>query len=127
MTDQAGSWFDRRTVLACGALLVAALPFAALLLLVVSSWSPLQGLDRAVSEGLHGYAIDHPAFTTVMRVVTDTGSSLAWIVLLVPVFGWLAAVPAATPLGCVRCGDRIGQRRAEQRDQAAGGSGQAAV
>jgi hypothetical protein len=89
VADQAGSWFDRRTVLVCGALLAAALPFAALLLLVVSSWSPLQRLDRAVSATLHGYAVDHPAVTAVMLVVTDTGSSLAWIVVLVQVFGWL--------------------------------------
>ena len=76
MADQAGSWFDRRTVLVCGALLAAALPFAALLLLVVSSWSPLQRLDRAVSATLHGYAVDHPAFTTVMLVVTSRTSVL---------------------------------------------------
>jgi membrane-associated phospholipid phosphatase len=107
VADQAGSWFDRRTVLVCGALLAAALPFAALLLLVVSSWSPLQRLDRAVSASLHGYAVDHPAFTTGMRLVTDTGSSLVWIVVLVPVFGWLvyrrrprlAAFVAVTALG----------------------------
>src|SRR4249919_659589 len=107
MVDQPGVWLGRRAVLAWAALLLAVLPFAALLVLVAGSWSPLQAVDRAVSNGLHGYAVDHPGFTTVMRVVTDTGSSLAWIVLLVPVFGWLlwrrrprlAAFVAVTALG----------------------------
>jgi membrane-associated phospholipid phosphatase len=97
------SW---RAVAAFGGLLPAVL-FAVLLVLVARSWSPLQRLDRAVSSALHGYAIDHPNFTAAMRLVTDTGSSLAWIVLLVPVFAGLlyrrlpraAAFVAVTALG----------------------------
>ena len=46
-------------------------PFALLALLVLGAWAPLHRLDTAVTDALHGYAADHPAWVGLMRVWTD--------------------------------------------------------
>ena len=54
-----------RTAAALGALALVLLALAA------SGWRPLLALDRDVADGLHGPALDHPAWTHALRILTD--------------------------------------------------------
>jgi membrane-associated phospholipid phosphatase len=72
-----------------GALFLVAVPFALLLLMVEDRWRPLIGADDGARDGLHGYAIGHPGFVAVMRVVSDSGSAVAWQVAFAAVVVWL--------------------------------------
>ncbi|HET6855895.1 MAG TPA: hypothetical protein VFH94_02210, partial [Streptomyces sp.] len=42
-----------------------------LLLLVAVEWGPLMSFDRAVADGLHGSAVEHPAVTKTNRIFSD--------------------------------------------------------
>ncbi|MFI6643987.1 phosphatase PAP2 family protein [Streptomyces sp. NPDC050504] len=53
------------TAALCGALSLA------LLVLVAVEWSPLMRLDRAIADGLHGWAVDSPGLTRANRVLSD--------------------------------------------------------
>ena len=64
-------------------LAVAAVPFSLLLLFVESRWEPLLELDNGARDGLHTYALSHPLFVTIMRVVSNSGSALAWQIVTV--------------------------------------------
>jgi membrane-associated phospholipid phosphatase len=77
--------FGVRTVVA----FVAAVLFAVLAVLVRSSAGPVVRLDRRTSQRLHGYALDHHAFTSAMRAVSNAGTTLVWTVVLALVTGWL--------------------------------------
>ncbi len=74
------------TALALG---LVAIPFSLLLLLVVDNWGPLARADKGARDGLHAYALDHPVFVAVMRAFSDSGSSLAWQVVITLVTLWL--------------------------------------
>ncbi|MEP6528213.1 MAG: phosphatase PAP2 family protein [Nocardioidaceae bacterium] len=49
----------------------------------------LRHVDLDTASSLHSYDERHPGFVTAMRVVTNSGSSLAWIVVLTVVGLWL--------------------------------------
>lgn len=66
-----------------------AVPFVLLLVLVEDKWGPLAEADQGARDSLHQYALEHPLFVAVMRVVSDSGSSLAWQVVLGLVTVWL--------------------------------------
>jgi undecaprenyl-diphosphatase len=97
--------FGLRAAIAFGCALV----FAVLAALVRSASGPLIRLDRRTDDALHGYALRHSGFTSFMRFVSDIGTSLAWLIILVPVVGWLlfrrlpklAAFVAVTAIGSV--------------------------
>ncbi|MCQ9132301.1 phosphatase PAP2 family protein [Streptomyces hilarionis] len=50
---------------------VAAVPFALLLVLVEGRWRPLRRLDSGAAERLHQTAVAHPAWTAVLRFLSD--------------------------------------------------------
>ncbi|MEU5913353.1 phosphatase PAP2 family protein [Micromonospora sp. NPDC047527] len=60
-----------RLTLAATAAFLVLVPFALLALLVLGVWAPLHRLDTTVTEALHDYALDHPAWVTLMRVWTE--------------------------------------------------------
>ncbi len=84
-----------------------ALVFAVLAALVRSAAGPVLRTDRRTDDSLHGFALRHSGFTSVMRLVSDTGSTLAWLIILTPVVLWLlhrrllklAAFVAVTAIG----------------------------
>jgi membrane-associated phospholipid phosphatase len=78
--------FGLRAVLAFGCALV----FAVLAALVRSAAGPVLRVDRDVDAGLHGFALRHSGFTSLMRLVSDLGSTPAWLVILAPVAIWLS-------------------------------------
>jgi len=100
--------FGTRTVLVAVALALVAVPFALLALLVRGNWAPLRRLDVGSSEGLHRYALAHPGFVTAMRRLSDSGSTVAWVIVLGLATGWLlwAAAVAARGLRRRRRGDQ---------------------
>jgi membrane-associated phospholipid phosphatase len=60
-----------RLTLAATAAFLVLVPFALLALLVLGAWPPLHRLDAAVTDALHGYALDHPAWVRAMSLWTD--------------------------------------------------------
>jgi undecaprenyl-diphosphatase len=78
-----------RVLIGSAALAAVAVPFVLLLVLVEDKWDPLADADQGARDSLHQYALGHPAFVTVMRFVSDSGSSLAWQVALGLVTVWL--------------------------------------
>lgn len=81
--------FGARSVLAAVALALVAVPFALVLLLVEDKWPPLLQADVGTSDSLHGYAVTHAGFVRAMQLVSDSGSALAWVVVLAAVVVWL--------------------------------------
>ncbi|MEP7192542.1 MAG: phosphatase PAP2 family protein [Actinomycetota bacterium] len=68
--------------LAAVALVLAALPFALTLALVEKRWAPLLSVDQGAGDGLHRFAVAHAGFVTAMQLISDSGSALAWVVVL---------------------------------------------
>ena len=60
-----------RLTLAGTAAFLVLVPFALLLLLVLAAWPPLYRLDASVTDTLHRYALDHPAWVRLMGVWTE--------------------------------------------------------
>ena len=81
--------FGARAVLAAAALALVAVPFSLTLLLVEEKWSPLLRADTGASNGLHRYAVAHAGFVRAMQLISDSGSALAWQVVLTGVVVWL--------------------------------------
>ncbi|WP_328675118.1 phosphatase PAP2 family protein [Streptomyces sp. NBC_00343] len=50
---------------------VAAVPFGLLLVLVEGRWQPLRSLDADMARRLNETALDHPAWTDVLRFLSD--------------------------------------------------------
>ncbi|WEH38369.1 phosphatase PAP2 family protein [Streptomyces sp. NBC_01218] len=50
---------------------LAAVPFALLLVLVEGHWQPLRRLDSSAALRLHRTALDHPAWTSTLRFLSD--------------------------------------------------------
>jgi len=71
------------------ALALVAVPFALLLLLVEDHWGPLQAADQGARDDLHRYALTRPLFVEAMRVLSDSGSALAWQVVVGVCVVWL--------------------------------------
>ena len=57
----------RLTVAAVLAVLLL-VPFSLIAVLVVDNWAPLRDLDLSVTDALHGFALDHPAWVRAMAV-----------------------------------------------------------
>jgi membrane-associated phospholipid phosphatase len=81
--------FGLHGILAFIAVFLVAVPFGILVLLLRQKASWLRHLDLDTASTLHTYDERHPTFVTVMRVVTNLGASLTWIVVLTLVGVWL--------------------------------------
>jgi membrane-associated phospholipid phosphatase len=81
--------FGARALLAGGALVLVAVPFLLTLLLVEDKWAPLLRADAAGRDTLYQYAVTHQGFVRVMQLISDSGSALAWIVVMTAVVAWL--------------------------------------
>jgi len=81
--------FGARAVLAAVALVLVAVPFALVLLLVEDRWAPLLRADGGARDSLHHYAVTHAGFVRTMQLISDSGSALAWQVVLAVVVVWL--------------------------------------
>jgi undecaprenyl-diphosphatase len=71
------------------ALALLAVPGALTLLLVEGKWAPLMRADAAARDNLHSYAISHAGFVGAMQLISDSGSGLAWRIVLGVVVVWL--------------------------------------
>lgn len=113
--EQAARRFGLRAVLAFIAILTAAVPFGALVLLLHAKVHWLAQIDLRTAENLHGFDERHPAFVSTMRVITNSGAPLTWIIVLGLVTAWLlwrrlfrlAAFVAVTGLGSSLLNDTI--------------------
>jgi len=81
--------FGARAVLVAVALALVAVPFSLTLLLVEDKWAPLLRADQGARDRLHAYAVSHQGFVGAMRLISDSGSALAWQLVLAPVVLWL--------------------------------------
>jgi undecaprenyl-diphosphatase len=78
-----------RLTLAATAAFLVLVPFALLALLVLGAWSPLSRLDAAITDALHGYAVDHPTRVRLTEVWTDVFGPGPLRVLAAGVVVWL--------------------------------------
>jgi membrane-associated phospholipid phosphatase len=107
MSERGASRFGVRGLLAFIAVLLAAVPFGAIILLLRAKVGWLQMVDLHTAQNLHNFDESHPAFVTTMRVITNSGDTLTWIIVLVLVGLWLllrrlfrlAAFLAVTAIG----------------------------
>ena len=81
--------FGARAVLAAVALALVAIPGALLLLLVEDKWAPLLRADDGARDRLHSFAVTHTGFVGAMQLISDSGSALAWQIVLAVVVVWL--------------------------------------
>jgi len=81
--------FGARAALAAVALALVAVPFALVVFLVEDRWTPLLRADTGARDSLHAYALTHERFVGAMRLISDSGSALAWQVVLTVVVVWL--------------------------------------
>lgn len=63
--------FGVRLLVAAAVAAVSAVPFALLLVLVESRWSPLHAVDSGAARRLHSTALAHPAWTSTLRFLSD--------------------------------------------------------
>ncbi|GAB3951111.1 hypothetical protein GCM10027614_52570 [Micromonospora vulcania] len=78
-----------RLTLAASAAFLVLVPFALLALLVLGAWAPLHRLDGAITDVLHGYAVDHPVWVTLMRVWSEVFAPLPLRAVALLVVIWL--------------------------------------
>ena len=78
----------RLTLAAVGALILA-VPFAALLLLVVDHWGPLRRLDHDLTSRLNAFAFPHLGYVTFLKVITTVGHPAVFDAVSVAVALWL--------------------------------------
>lgn len=78
-----------RLTLAAVAAFLVLVPFALLALLVLGAWPPLFRLDAAITDTLHGYALDHPGWVRLMSVWTEVFAPGPLRVAAAVVVGWL--------------------------------------
>ena len=81
--------FGMRALVASVALVLVAVPFGLLFFLVQGEWGPLARADAGARDDLHAYAVDHAPFVTAMKALSDSGSTLAYLVVFGAVCGWL--------------------------------------
>jgi membrane-associated phospholipid phosphatase len=81
--------FGARAVLAAVALALVAIPGALTLLLVEDKWAPLLSADDGARDRLHNFAVTHTGFVGAMQLISDSGSALAWQIVLAVVVVWL--------------------------------------
>ncbi|WP_328421268.1 phosphatase PAP2 family protein [Micromonospora sp. NBC_00389] len=78
-----------RLTLAAMAAFLVLVPFALLALLVLGAWPPLRRLDTTVTDALHGYALDHSAWVTLMRGWTEVFGPMPLRAVALLVVIWL--------------------------------------
>src|SRR3954463_14987239 len=102
--------FGARAALAALALGLVALPFGLLLLLVRDRWDPLLDLDQGASDGLHGFALHHDWFVTVLKGISTVGSAIVYWPLFAALAVWLLArgLPRLAPLVAAPLGPHPG-------------------
>jgi membrane-associated phospholipid phosphatase len=81
--------FGARAALAAVALALVAVPGALTLLLVEAKWAPLLRADDGARDRLHEFALTHAGFVAAMQLISDSGSALAWRIVLAVVVVWL--------------------------------------
>jgi len=81
--------FGARAVLAAVALALVAIPGALTLLLVEDRWAPLLRADDGARDRLHNFAVTRTVFVGAMQLISDSGSALAWQIVLAVVVLWL--------------------------------------
>jgi membrane-associated phospholipid phosphatase len=81
--------FGARAVLAAVALALVAVPFSLTLLLVEDKWAPLLRADNGARDRLHDFAVTHAGFVGAMQLISNSGSALAWQIILAVVVVWL--------------------------------------
>jgi undecaprenyl-diphosphatase len=83
--------FEVRVAVGVVGLLVAAVPFLALVLLVRQEWAPLRELDEGVAAELNEQANASPVFVDVVRVLTDFGGNVfaIYVFLLTAAWFWI--------------------------------------
>ena len=84
-----GPRLDVRILLAALSLVLVIVPFTLTLFLVEDRWAPLWRADSGARDGLHPYALSHPGFVAGMRLISDSGSAVVWLVVLALLSGWL--------------------------------------
>ncbi len=88
-TDAQARRFGTRAILLTAGLALVAIPFLLLVLLVEDRSPLLRDLDTGPRDALHSYALDHRWFVSLMRLLSDSGTTTAWLVIFVPVVAWL--------------------------------------
>ncbi|WP_406073360.1 phosphatase PAP2 family protein [Micromonospora sp. NBC_01638] len=78
-----------RLTLAAAAAFLVLVPFALLALLVLGAWAPLHRLDAAVTDALHGYALDHPTWVVLMRIWTEVFAPMPLRAVVLLLVIWL--------------------------------------
>ena len=68
---------------------MVAVPGALTLLLVKDKWAPLLEADNGARDSLHRFALTHHGFVEAMRLISDSGSTVAWQIVLGAVAVWL--------------------------------------
>src|SRR4051812_22028647 len=86
MRDQS---FSLRLGVASAVALVLLVPFALIAILIVGDWAPLHDFDRAVSEALHGFALDHRGWVRAMEIWSFAFDPNTWRVAALVLAGWL--------------------------------------
>jgi membrane-associated phospholipid phosphatase len=71
------------------ALALVAVPGALTLLLIEDRWAPLLQADNGARDRLHDFAVTHTGFVAAMALISDSGSALAWQIVLGAVVAWL--------------------------------------
>ncbi len=88
-SEKSTTRFGARAVLAAVALALVAVPGALTLLLVEDKWAPLLRADNGARDRLHDFAVTHAGFVGAMQLISDSGSALAWQIVLAVVVVWL--------------------------------------
>ena len=71
------------------ALALVVIPGALLLFLVEDRWPPLLRADNGARDSLHSVAVTRTGFVGAMQLISDSGSGVAWQIVLGLVVGWL--------------------------------------
>lgn len=88
-TAKSTTKFGARAVLAAISLALVAIPGALTLLLVKDRWAPLLRADNGARDRLHDFAVTHTGFVGAMQLISDSGSAVAWLIVLAIVVVWL--------------------------------------
>ena len=66
-----------------------AVPGALTLLLVEDKWAALVRADNGARDRLDDFAVTHTVFVGAVRLISDSGSAAAWVIVLTFVLLWL--------------------------------------
>lgn len=105
-SNEPGRRFGIRTLLLAVAFVLVTVPFLLLVLLVEGNSAGLRRLDEGPRDWLHSYAVDHPTFVTLAKLVSFSSSRPVWMAIFTVVGLWLlwrrlprlAAFVAVAPL-----------------------------